>query len=62
MISARAVRIRDARGKKMKISNYIHNYQHKTSLSEKIFDAVKLVYENLSRDELLNHYLGFYAK
>jgi len=40
----------------------LYEYQHKTPLSQQIFDAVKPIYEDLSRDDLLNRCLGGFTQ
>lgn len=43
---------------KAKTSKNLHKYKHKTPISQDIFNAVKPIYEDLSRDDLLNRCLG----
>ncbi|XP_018309191.1 uncharacterized protein [Mycetomoellerius zeteki] len=47
---------------KAKASDSLHEYQHKRPLSQEIFNILKLVYEDLSRDDLLNRCLGGFTQ
>lgn len=42
--------------------NELHDYQHKQALSNEVFTAVKPIYEELSRDELLSRCLGGFTQ
>lgn len=45
-----------------KARNKLHDYKHKPALSDEVFTAVKPIYEELSRDELLSRCLGGFTQ
>lgn len=45
-----------------KASGNLKNYKHDTAMSMEVFEAVKLVYEELSKDELLTRCLGGFTQ
>lgn len=45
-----------------KATNSLESYTHKPPLNEVVFNAIKPVYENLSRDDLLNRCLDGYSQ
>lgn len=47
---------------KAKATNTLSSYTHKPSMSDVVFNAVKPIYEELSKDELLNRCLGGYTQ
>jgi len=40
----------------------LDTFRHKSPLSEEVYEAIKPIYEDLSRDELLNRCLGGYTQ
>lgn len=57
-------KIPGVRGKRQrtKFRNELVNYQHKSAMKEKVFNAVKSIYEELSQDELLTRCLGGFTQ
>lgn len=47
---------------KAKATNTLSSYKHKPPMSDVVFNAVKPIYEELSKDELLNRCLGGYTQ
>lgn len=47
---------------KAKATNTLDSYEHKPPLHNKVFKAIKSIYEELSNDELLNRCLGGYIQ
>lgn len=48
--------------KKAQAANSLDTFYHKPPLPEEVFEAIKPIYEELSRDELLNRCLGGYTQ
>ncbi|XP_039307368.1 uncharacterized protein LOC120358202 [Solenopsis invicta] len=48
--------------KKAQAANSLATYHHKPPLPKEIFEAIKPIYEELSRDDLLNRCLGGYTQ
>ncbi|KYN06620.1 hypothetical protein ALC62_02423 [Cyphomyrmex costatus] len=48
--------------KKAKATNTLDDYSHKSHLPELVFKAIKPIYEELSRDDLLNRCLGGFTQ
>lgn len=47
---------------KSKSMNTLHEYTHKPALLQQVFDAVKPIYEELSKDDLLSRCVGGYTQ
>ncbi|XP_025162547.1 uncharacterized protein LOC112588080 isoform X1 [Harpegnathos saltator] len=48
--------------KQAKARNELDNYQHKPTMKDEVFNAVKPIYEELCRDELLSRCLGGFTQ
>jgi len=48
--------------KKAQEAGTLDTFRHKSPLSEEVYEAIKPIYEDLSRDELLNRCLGGYTQ
>ncbi|CAH2083321.1 unnamed protein product [Euphydryas editha] len=48
--------------KKAQAANSLDTFHHKPPLSQEVFKAIRPIYEELSRDELLNRCLGGYTQ
>ncbi|XP_025152500.1 uncharacterized protein LOC112588116 [Harpegnathos saltator] len=48
--------------KKAQAANSLDTFHHKSPLSQEVFKAIKPIYEELSREELLNRCLGGYTQ
>ncbi|CAK9803116.1 hypothetical protein ANTQUA_LOCUS3590 [Anthophora quadrimaculata] len=48
--------------KKAQAADFLDTFHHKPPLSREVFEAIKPIYEELSRDELLNRCLGSYSQ
>ncbi|XP_018358960.1 PREDICTED: uncharacterized protein LOC108758473 [Trachymyrmex cornetzi] len=48
--------------KKAQEADTLDTFRHKSPLSEEVYEAIKPIYEDLSRDELLNRCLGGYTQ
>ena len=46
----------------MQVAGAFSDYRHKPPLSQEVFKAIKPVYDDLSRDELLNRCLGGFTQ
>nr|XP_012224229.1 PREDICTED: uncharacterized protein LOC105673283 [Linepithema humile] len=48
--------------KKAQATGSLDSFHHKPALSNKVFEAIRPIYEDLSRDKLLNRCLGGYTQ